>query len=162
MKVSDGEVSDIISGIFYHSFSPTDRRLIEIQEFKSPLKLIIHDLKTGIAQTITPSSNLKYSQAGGVVWSPDGLKFIFVAALGGEFGDDVPEPIIQSLFLVDLNDLSQKIIVSETPNFITATSWDENDLITYEIMNYEDRYNIITYTLNYQTQTTATQPTATP
>ena len=133
-----------------------------MQEFEHPTKLIIHDLKTGSYQTLVPNNNPKYSQAVRVIWSPDGLKFVFVAAFGGEFGDEVSEPNIQSLILVDLESLSQKIILSEIPDFIEPISWDENDMIVYKIMNYSDRYQITAYTYDYLSQEITTLPTSSP
>lgn len=162
INIQNGETSRIFSGTVYHSFSPTDRRLIEVQQFEHPIKLIVHDLKTGSSQMLLPENNSKYSQAAKVVWSPDGLKFIFVAAFGGEYGDEVEEPIVQSLILVDLNDLSQQTIISEIPNFIEPISWDGNDDIVYRIMNYDDTYQIKTYTYNYQNKQTTSLPTTTP
>ena len=162
MNIENGETSQILFGTFYHTFSPTDRRLIEVQQFEHPIKLIVHDLKTGLSQTLIPDNNSKYSQAARVVWSPDGLKFVFVAAFGGEYGDEVNEPNIQSLILVDSESFSQRIIISETSDFIEPISWDENDVILYQIMKYEDRYQITTYTYDYQTEEITILPTVTP
>lgn len=152
MDIEKGEITQILWGTFYHSFSPTDHLLIEVQEFEHPVKLIVHDLKTGLSQTLIPDNNPKYGQAVRVVWSPDGSKFVFVAAFGGEFGDEVNEPNVQSLILVDLGALSQEVIISEIPDFIEPISWDEKNIITYTIMNYSDRYKITTYTYDYQNQ----------
>ncbi len=162
IDIDKGEVSQILFGSFYHSFSPTDRRLIEVQEFEHPVKLIVHDLQTGSSQTLIPDNNSKYGQAVRVVWAPDGLKFVFVAAFGGEYGDEVNEPNIQSLILVDLNDLSQQIIVAEVPDFIEPVSWDENDVIVYRIINYEDRYQTATYNYDYQKEEITILPTNAP
>lgn len=159
MDIGNGEIYTVLTGAFYHSFSPTDRRLIEIQEFEHPVKLIIHDLNTGLYQTLIPDDNPQYSQGVRVVWSPDGLKFVFVAAYGGEFGDEVSDPNIQSLILVDLENLSQRMILSEIPDFIGPVSWDENDMIVYNIMNYSDRYQITTYTYDYHSQEIIISPT---
>ncbi len=162
MDIGNGDVYKVLSGSFYHSFSPTDRRLIEVQEFEHPTKLIVHDLKTGSYQTLVPNDDPKYSQAVRVIWSPDGLKFVFVAAYGGEFGDEVSEPNIQSLILVDLENLSQRIILSEISDFIEPVSWDEGDMIVYRIMNYSDTYQITTYAYDYQSQETTTLPNSSP
>jgi hypothetical protein len=162
MDIDKGEITEILFGSFYHSFSPTDRRLIEVQEFEHPVKLIVHDLQTGLSQTLIPDNNSKYGQAVRVVWSPDGLKFVFVAAFGGEYGDEVNEPNVQSLILVDLDDLSQRIIISEIPDFIEPVAWDENHVILYRIMNYEDRYQITTYTYDYQKEEINVLPTISP
>jgi len=162
MDVAIGEVSEILFGSFYHSFSPTDHRLIEVQEFEHPVKLIVHDLQTGLSQTLIPEDNSKYSQAVRVVWSPDGLKFVFVAAFGGEYGDEVNEPNVQSLILVDLNDLSQQMIISEIPDFIEPVSWDENDIIVYKVMDYLNQYQITTYAYNHQKEEISVLPTDIP
>ena len=162
MNIKSGETTDVLSGKFYHSFSPTDRRLIEVQEFEHPVTLIVHDLQTGLSQTLIPDNNSKYGQAVRVVWSPDGLKFVFIAAFGGEYGDEVSEPNVQSLILVDLNDLSQQIILSETPDFIKPVSWDENDIIAYQITSYDDRSQITTYTYDYRNDEFNVLPTVTP
>ena len=162
MDIGSGEIYTILTGAFYHSFSPTDRRLIEIQEFEHPIKLIIHDLSTGSYQTLIPDDNPKYSQGVRVVWSPDGIRFVFVAAYGGEFGDEVSEPNIQSLILVNLEDLSQRIILSEIPDFIEPISWDENDKIVYNVVNYLDSYKETTYIYDYHSQEITTLPTKSP
>jgi hypothetical protein len=162
LDIDSSEISEVLSGAFYHSFSPTDRRLIEVQEFEHPIKLIVHDLQTGLSQKLIPDNNSKYGQAVRVVWSPDGLKFVFVAAFGGEYGDEMNEPNVQSLILVDVEDLSQHLIISEIPDFIEPVSWDENDVIVYQIMNYEDRYQTITYTYDYQKEEITVLPTIAP
>ncbi len=162
MDINNGQISKILTGTFYHSFSPTDRRLIEVQEYKHPIKLIVHDLKTGLSEIIIPENNIKYSQVARVIWSPDGLKFVFVAAFGWEYGDEVNEPIIQALIVVDLGDLSQRIIISKIPDFIEPISWGENNMIVYKITNYEDRYKITTYAYDYQNQKIAILPTSAP
>jgi hypothetical protein len=162
MDIDKGDVVEVLSGSFYHSFSPTDRRLIEVQEFEHPVKLIVHDLQTGLSQTLIPDDNPKYGQAVRVIWSPDGLKFVFVAAFGGEYGDEVNEPNVQSLILVDLHDLSQRVIISEIPDFIETISWAENDVIVYRIRNYEDWYQVTTYNYDYQKEEITVLPTITP
>jgi hypothetical protein len=162
MNIESGETTNVLSGRLYHSFSPTDRRLIEVQEFEHPLTLIVHDLQTGLSQKLVPDNNSKYSQAVRVIWSPDGLKFVFVAAYGGEYGDEVSEPNVQSLILVDLSNLSQRIILSEIPDFIEPVSWDENDLIVYRIMSYDDRYQSTTYAYDYRKEEITGLPTVTP
>ena len=162
LSIEKGEISQVLFGSFYHSFSPTDRLLIEVQEFEHPVQLIVHDLETGLSRALIPDNNPKYSQAVRVVWSPDGSKFVFVAAFGGEYGDEVIEPNFQSLILVDLEDLPQRIIVSEIPDFIEPISWDENNIIVYRVLNYSDRYQIITYAYDYQHQEITALPTITP
>lgn len=163
MNIENGETSEIFrGGMFYHSFSPTDRRLIEIQQSKHPTTLIIHDLKTGATQTLTPNNDSRYSQAANIVWSPDGLKFVFVAAFGPDFGDEANQPNIQSLILVDTANLSQRIIISETSDLIKPISWDENDLVIYQTLNYENRNQITTYGYHYQTDEITPLPTIVP
>jgi len=163
MKIANGEISQILSGIFYHSFSPTDRRLIEVQEYKRPVKLIIHDIKTGSSESLIPNSDSRYSQAGEVIWSPDGQKFIFVAAFGFEYGDEVSEPMIHSLILVNLSDASQQIIISEISDQIEPIKWDENDVITYNIFYYSDGHETrLVYKYDYKSKTIFNQSTPTP
>jgi hypothetical protein len=149
MQASNGEISKILSGLFYHSFSPTDRRMIEIQEYKHPLKLLIHDLKSGTSQTLIPAANAHYGHAGNVLWSPDGLKFVFVAAYGYDYGDEVSESNVQSLIFVDLASLSQQVVVTDLPAYIKPISWDENDMISCEISSNSERIPTM-YTYSYQ------------
>lgn len=163
MKIANGEISQILSGIFYHSFSPTDRRLIEIQEYKRPVKLIIHDIKTGSSESLIPNNDSRYSQAGKVIWSPDGQKFIFVAAFGFEYGDEVSEPMILSLILVNLSNSSQQIIVSEISDQIEPIKWGENDVITYNIFYYSGGHETrLVYEYDYGSKTIISQSTPTP
>jgi hypothetical protein len=162
MDVKKGEIFIVFGGTLYHSFSPTDRRLVLVQEFKHPVKLIIRDLKTGLEQTLIPDNNPKYGQAGGIVWDPDGLKFVFVAGFGREYGDEVSEPNVQALILVDLSDLSQQTIISEIPDFIEPISWDENGIITYRITNYMDYHQVTTYTYDHQRQEITVLPSPAP
>lgn len=138
LKVANGEINDVLAGNFYYSFSPTDRRLIEIQQNEQPLKLIVHDLKTGDLVSLSPVGNPNYRQAGNVIWSPDGLRFVFVNAFGGEIGGEMIEQMIQSLILVNIENMTQEIIVDEISGSITPISWDENNIILYDVSTYSN------------------------
>lgn len=163
MNISDGETSKILSGLFYHSFSPTDRRLIEVQEYKHPVKIIIHDITSGSNESLIPNGDSRYSQAGRAIWSPDGLKFIFVAGFGLEYGDEVSEPMAHSLIIVDLTNLVQQIVISEIPDEIEPVNWDANDVITYDIIKYANGHETrLVHKYDYKSKTAINQSTPTP
>jgi hypothetical protein len=159
IKLSDGRISQILGGYVYYSFSPTDRRLIEVQESIQPVKIVIHDLKTGMSNTISPVGDPLFSQAGDVIWSQDGLKFAVVAGYGWSYGDKTSEQWIHSLIVVDMDNLSQQTIVQKIPMWVDIISWDENDLITYTIFEKPSR---ISYKYDYNSRSIVWQATATP
>lgn len=158
LEIAGGKVSQFLRGIFYYSFSPTDRRLIEVQEYQHPAKIVIHDLKSGESKTITPVGDIPFSQVGSVVWSPDGLNFAFVAGYGNAYNDETDKQWIHSLIAVDLRDLSQQIIAKDIDQWIETVAWDASDLITYTIQGQET----ISYTYDYKSGTVNNQATATP
>lgn len=147
MSVPGGKTGLVVNGNFYYSFSPTDRHMIEIQEYKRLVKLIIHDIYTGSAETLIPIGRAQYCQAGSVVWSPDGKEFVFVAASNGKYSDNDGgdcEANIQSLILVDMSNFSQQLIIPANTIYIVPVSWDKNDLITYKLTEYINGGEIVT------------------
>lgn len=154
MDILDGEIIRILQGAFYHSFSPTERRMIEIQEFQQPIKIIIHDLKTGDIQTFVPNNDAKYGQAADVVWSQDGLRFVLV----GAYGEYIDQPNRSDIILINLADSSQKVIVPEIEGSVTMLSWDESDNIFYRVYSYTNNQTT-TYAYNLQTQEISIVPT---
>lgn len=162
LDVETGEIKTILFGTVYYSFSPNSKKLITIQEFENPVNLFIHDLETETSQAIIPDNNSKYSQAVRILWSPDSSKFVFIAALGNEYGDEINQPNVQSMILVNLSDLSQEVIIKEMPDLIQPASWDEDGIILYHIMSYENMFPVTTYSYDTNNETTEVIGTFTP
>ena len=138
-NIETGILDYVISGNMTYSFSPTDRRLIEIQEPTSPIILQIHDQTTGDVTNLSLQIASEYDQAGFITWSPDGLRFVIIAGHGTDVGG-----FTETMVLVDLRNLSQKILVKDTGDDIDHLDWSENDILHYTTTNYSSNVPVIT------------------
>jgi hypothetical protein len=110
---------------YWYSFSisPTERRLVYGVH---SLDLKILDITTG--QLIEVAHHSDFSDGGGYVWSPDGLKFVYSTVTS----DSVAEKFQYSLRLVDAQSGSERILLESPDNCFAATSWTENNMVMIE------------------------------
>ncbi|HSN23996.1 MAG TPA: hypothetical protein VLS45_07485, partial [Methylomicrobium sp.] len=134
-----GDMSYVISGNMSYSFSPDDRLLIEIPQPVSPIVLQIHDLATGEITELILELDPKYEQAGLITWSPDGLKIVLIAAYGMDVMD-----FTQAMILIDVEKLSQKVLLKDVRDDIGDISWTEDNTLTYTTTDYSSEVPVIT------------------
>lgn len=118
------------------SLSPTDRRLVYGVRARD-LKIL--DITTG--QLISIISASKFEEAGGFLWSADGLKLVY-SALGR---DDTGGRGNYSLRLVDVQSGSEQILLESAKDCFEAKSWTENNILILE-KNYNE--TLVEFDLN--------------
>lgn len=107
-----------------HTISP-DGRIMIYASAGSPYRLIFRDLGTGTEWLLLlppPDDQNQEVQAGGAVWSPDGLSF----ALSVAYGDSCAErPLHFSVLRVDkLSDPSFLTLVERSRKLLRLIRWD--------------------------------------
>jgi hypothetical protein len=133
LSIKNGTYNLLQSGIFDFSFSPTDRRLIFIQELNSPPIVEINDLQSGNIKTVRLKVDSTYNQAKLDAWSSDGLSFAVKAVSGINYSHKVTNPDMFSLIIVDVNNSSQKFIVKDLQtSFLKVLEWSEDDILIYQ------------------------------
>lgn len=108
-------------GWYSFSFSPTDRRLV-YGAYSRDLKVL--DITTGQLIDIIPINN--FGEAGGYLWSPDGLEFVYSTIINSE------EKTVSSIRLVDAQSGSERILLESENDCYLAREWKENRILTIE------------------------------
>jgi hypothetical protein len=131
-SVNADTVSIFLQGVYYYSFSPTDRRVVYISEKAAPVTLNIMDMTTREISAVELVEDPHCRQAAPIVWSPDGTRFVIRTAYGSEFFDDVSEPNRQSLILVDTINMTQTKLVDRSPDWIERMEWTAINILVFE------------------------------
>lgn len=117
---------DEFNSSFYFSISPTERRLIYIDQFENPLTINILDLKENTTDKVIIDN--KFERAGRVLWSEDGTQIIFVALSGDNFPFTLEART--SLFWLNIQTLELKKLISDSTHMLTPQNWGEDNIIT--------------------------------
>jgi hypothetical protein len=125
------------------SFSPIDKWLVYGIE---TVDLVIFDITTG--ESINVAHKEEFSQGGGYVWSPDGLRFVFSSL---KYRPDKIERESYTLRLVDAQTGVERILLESKTNCYLARKWQENNILLIE--HYDENYNraLMEYDLNSDT-----------
>lgn len=121
------------------SFSPTDKRLVygvQAEEFH------ILDIKTG--QTINVEKSKGLDEGGGVVWSHDGLQFVYSTI----FENSISDKFETSIRLVDAQTGNEKIILETINNCYVVREWTTSNILVIE--SYAEKL-LIKFDLNSNT-----------
>ena len=135
-NLQTGEYRNVMRGFDYVSFSVDDKIAVYIPQYSPPpLVIWLYDLDTHkTVQKIQLNSFPKNPTAGQVVWAPDGTKFAFLTASGGDFEYDpdstYKEPIF-SVILVDLATYSQKILIAESKKGISLLEITDSNILKF-------------------------------
>jgi len=130
MDIRNGSYKLLREGLFDFSFSPTEKRVTFIEELDSPLIVEIHDMETGKINKVKLNVDNTYNQAKVDAWSSDGLKFIVKAVSGINYSTKVSHNDIFSLIMIDVSNLSQKLILKDLPTpYLEVTEWTEDDVL---------------------------------
>lgn len=146
LDLVSGQLSEIITGTPLHcyefAFSPDEKRLIFIPQFRPPLQINIVSMKDGKTERI--ELDPKYSQAGDVAWSPSRDEIIFHAC---------PEEYCEkkSLLMIDLETLTPKVLIEsykDIPAFspgdyFPIINWQNEDTIFLELGQSRISFDII-------------------
>ena len=118
---------------FNFSISPTDRRITFIEELQSPLKVEIQDVKLGSTNLIELEISRNYKQAAVELWSVDGLQFVIKAAAGEHYYQDIIDPDQFSLIVIDVENLTQKIILRDyLTTELNVLEWTDDDVLIFQ------------------------------
>ena len=132
LNITTGVYTQITKGEFNHySFSPTNRRLLVIDQDLIPLSISIMDLKSGMKNEISIPEARQGSDS---LWSPDGTKFVFVTS------DDYLQKY--SVILVDVVYLTYYMIISGHYDYFTPVKWGENNIIEIIARKYDSTFNV--------------------
>lgn len=135
------------------SFSPTDRWLVYGIR---TLDLVIVDIITG--ESINVAHEKDFSQGGGYIWSPDGLRFVYSTVkyrpnhVGGREG--------YTLRLVDAKTGVERILLESKTSCYLVKEWKDNNVLLIEY-DYDDKnYNraIMEYDLDSNTIISTSAP----
>ncbi len=129
-------IADETYDISYY-FSPTDRRVVYIQNYHSRVVNIL-DLKTGDTESFPLPD---YIEAGGVVWSPDGTSFAFTAARPPENADF--EHMKYSVFIYDMIAKNLWPMISDRQERRITQEWTKDDLLIIPLVVNDYFYQIV-------------------
>jgi len=125
------------------SFSPNGRWLVSGVR---TLGLGILDIMKG--ESINVAHEIDFSQGGGYIWSPDGLRFVFSTVKylpdhGGRNG--------YTLRLVDVRTGVERILLESETSCYLAKKWEDSNILLIE--HYDENYNgaIMEYDINSNT-----------
>ena len=152
IDMNSGVYQLLRSGTFDFSFSPTDRRLVFIEELNSPPIVEVHDLQTGDIKTLKLKVEDTYNQAKVDAWSSDGLMFAVKTVSGINYSYDVHTPDMFSLIIIDVNSWSQKVVVKDLQTIsLKVLEWTDDDILIYQ--TGDDHYAEPVATWHYDLKT---------
>jgi len=134
INIKSGEHTLLRTGLFDVSFAPTDRRITYIQELTRPV-VEIQDVATGTVNKVKLNSDDRYNQASVDAWSSDGLQFAVSTASGSLYDYTLTEdvPATFSVFIIDINTLSQKPILKDTQTvYLKVIDWSKDNVLTFQ------------------------------
>jgi len=141
--VITGTRTQIMSGFDDVSFSPNDKWVLFIPQMSAPPPIIqVYDLeKHEISRSIVLSAFPNNASTGMVVWAPNGHQFAVLTASGADFeryeeGDEWKEPL-WSVLAVDLNTLSQKVVVSKSKKDIHLLEITDGGILLLTFNEYK-------------------------
>jgi hypothetical protein len=120
------------------SFSPTDKFLLIIPQRRViPPIVYIYDLeKNKVIHSFTLAGSTNSIVAGNVVWSPDEQRFAMISASGGDFEYYQEGEKFKgwqfSVIIVDVKNLSQKVIISEAKRDIYLHRITGENILIFE------------------------------
>jgi hypothetical protein len=122
--LSTGQVTEIVPPwVWWLSLSPDEQTVAYIRWNGEALLLTILNPATGNYRQTTFEGN--YTQAGNIVWSPDGQAFMLT--LAAQPCD--PANWTQSIARVDVATLSPTILIRDDKRLFVTTEWPEVDTV---------------------------------
>ncbi len=120
VDLTDGHVTEIVSsGAWWLSLSPDETTLAYTTWNGETLDLILHDLAAGTERRT--QLDARYSQAGSIVWSPDGMALMLTLA------SSPCDPVnwTQSVVRVNRATMSQTTLIRDDGRLFTTVGWSE-------------------------------------
>ena len=158
LNLQTGQTKEILpikdDSVWYgFSFSSSDRWLVYGIR---TIDLVIFDFKTG--GSISVAHEKEFTQGGGYIWSPDGLRFVYstVKYLPEHIGTES-----YTLRLVDAQTGAERILLESKTSCYLVNKWEDSDVLLVEY--YDEIFNraVMKYDLNSNSiisESTATSP----
>lgn len=122
--LTNGQVTEIVSPwVWGISLSPDEKTVATIAWNGEVLELAARDLATGDERRT--GLEPKYSQAGGIIWSPDGKTIMLTLATN----PCDPARWVQSIARVDLATLTPTILIPDDRRLFTTVEWPETNKV---------------------------------
>lgn len=118
--LSTGQVTEIVPPwVWWVSLAPDEQTAAYIRWNGERLDLVVRDIVTGDERKTRLEA--KYTQAGNILWSPDGQALVLTLAAN----PCDPARWIQSIARVDVATLSPTILIRDDKRLLTTTEWPE-------------------------------------
>lgn len=128
LDLATGEIDEILPGRgLALALSPQEDRVAEIVD--GPPTLLLHSLDTGELHTLALPQIDATTQAGSLVWSPDGAQIALALAHDPCMGGWARAT---SVMVVDVATLETTALISEDTRLLKPVAWTEVDGITLE------------------------------
>jgi hypothetical protein len=122
VDLETGRVKEMLApGAWWLSLSPDEEQLAYIYWNGKALEIVIRNLATEAERRTKLEGAGDDSQAGGIVWSPDGKAFVLTVATH----PCDPENWIHSIVWVDRVTLSQKVLIHEDKRLFSIVEWSQ-------------------------------------
>ena len=122
--LSDGQITEIVPPwVWWISLSPDEQTAVYIRWNGQALELVARDIASGSERQTKLEG--KYTQAGNIVWSPDGQALMLVLAAH----PCDPANWVQSIARVDLATLAPILLVREDKRLFSIAEWPEMDQV---------------------------------
>lgn len=122
--LSTGQITEIVPPwVWWVSLSPDEERVASIGWNGQALELRLRHLTSGEERRTTLEG--KYTQAGSLVWSPDGQALVLTLAAH----PCDPTNWTQSIMRVDLATFSPTILIRDDKRLLVTTAWPEVDVV---------------------------------
>ena len=101
-------------------FSPDESKVARIDRSGGSLSLVVHEMAGGAETRF--SFPVKYTQAGGIIWSPDGNNLMLTLALGN------PDTEVYSVVKIDLVTSVMTYFLSDDARCLRTREWVDPDV----------------------------------
>lgn len=118
--LTNGQVTEILPPwVWWVSLSPDEQTVAYLRWNGEALELVVREIATGDEHKA--GLEAKYTQAGNIVWSPDGQ--VLMLTLAANPCD--PANWTHSIMRIDLATLSPTILIRDDKRLLTTTEWPE-------------------------------------
>jgi dipeptidyl aminopeptidase/acylaminoacyl peptidase len=122
--LTNGEVTEVLPPwVWWVSLAPDEQTAASIRWNGEMLELAVRDMTTGAEHEVELEA--RYTQAGNIVWSPDGQTVMLTLAAN----PCDPANWTQSIAQAELATLSPAILIRDDKRLLTTTEWPEADQV---------------------------------
>ncbi len=127
-----GRGQEIVSqGPSWLSLSPDEKQVAYIYWNSKALEIVLQDLATGARREATLEGAGNNSQAGNIVWSPDGQRFVLAVASN----PCDPPNWTHSIILIDRATLTQRVLIQKDKRLLVPINWPQPEQVLLQEQN---------------------------